>query len=315
MNMNLRAFFIHNPELDKASSDLFHKLQESLKKSKSANERRMELNSDDPSKEEDLLSYFSDPDDVSSAQFCTMLRLAPGKDAQHISNKLFNKDRFLISDLDSTELDAEAIYKNHYYFNISNSFLVTNLPGNTTILRLQTYINWLTNALYQINPVIEAKKIQQLADIKNITIIDPISNVIYPTSSENESETKKSVFDLAKYTLDSIRKMLTDAGSLTDHELSQMISAKLIIEFAKPKKADSEEMQRAYSALLKPVADLDHLSIRTRDNKTITKGTDIQRRKSVKIDLTESGRINEQTVQQQMALFLLELENEKKAAS
>lgn len=315
MNMNLRAFFIHNPELDKTSSDLFQKLKETLKNSKCANERRMELNSDDPSNEEDLLSYFSDSTTSSASQFCTMLRLAPGKDVQHISNTLFNKSKFSISDLDNTELDAAAIHKSHYYFSISENFLVTNLPGNTTILRLQTYLNWLTNGLYQINPVVEPSKVQQLSDIRNITVTDPISGSHHVASQAREAETKKSVFNLAAYALESVRKMLNETSNLSDHDLSQMISARLIIEFARPKKADSEEMKKAYSALLKPVADLDHLSIRTRDNKTITKGSDILRKKSVKIDLTEGGRTNEQTVQQEMIRFLLELENEKKTAS
>lgn len=308
--MKLRAFSINNPEITKSESDLLAKLRHALKTTQSSNERRMLLSSDDPQKEEDLLSYFSDPEEP-GCQFCTMLRLAPGNEVQHISGSLFDKSRFTISDLHNTDLDTAAIYKSHFYFSASKNFIVTNLPGNITILRLQTYINWLTQGLYEISPLIEEALVPQLADIRNITVKDPIRESGF---LGQDSETKKSVFNIASYAIEQVKKMLTETAKLSDHELSQMISAKLVIEFSKPKKADSEELKKAYSALLKPMSDLDNFSVRTRDNKTVAKGRDILRVKPVKIDLTEGGRPNENTVRQEMARFLIELENETKTS-
>lgn len=310
VNIKLRAFSIQNPEIGKAESDLLQQLRTVLINSQSANDRRMLLSSDDPSKEEDLLSFFSDPNEADGPQFCTMLRIAPGKEVQHISGTLFGKPRFTISDLHNEDLDTEAVYKSHYYFSASKNFIVTNLPGNITVLRLQTYINWITKKLYEISPVIEVSQIPQLADIRNITVSDPI-----PTQSDTAKtaeETKKSVFNLTSLAINKVKSMLTETADLSDHELSQMISAKLVIEFARPKKADSEQLQKAYAALLKPVADLDNFSVRTRNNKIVAKGKDILRSKSVKIDVTEGGRANENTIRQEMARLLLELENEKK---
>ncbi|MGR7948855.1 hypothetical protein ACU6HM_06210 [Alcaligenes sp. RM2] len=311
-NMKLRAFSIGNTDIAKGESDLLLKLRDILRGNVSANERRMQLSTDDPLREEDLLSYYSDPDEH-GYQFCTMLRLAPGNDVQHISDSLFGKSRFTISDLHSTDLEAAAIYKSHYYFSSSPNFIVTNLPGNVTVLRLQTYINWLTKCLYEISPLIEESQLSQLADIRNITVRDP---VLDPQSSRPQSpETKRSVFDIASYAMEKVKNMLTETEALSDHELSQMISAKLVIEFARPKKSDSEALKKAYAALLKPVADLENFSVRTRDDKVVAKGQDILRVKAVKIDLTELGRPNEQTVKQEMEKFLLELEHEKKASS
>ncbi len=310
--MNLRAFSVNNPELDKLESDLVHKLRKALQNSKSANDRRMVLNIEDPNQEEDLLSYFSEPDEIDVPQFCTMLRLSPGKDVQHINDTLFNKSRFTISDLNNTELDTAAIYQSHYYFSASGNFITTNLPGNITVQRLQTYVNWHTGGLYEIFPIVEKSKISQLADIRNITVSDPVSEAKRPV--KGVENTKKTVFNLAAIALDAVKNMLTDTTELDDLELSQMISAKLVIEFAKPKKADDETLQKAYAALLKPVADLEHFSIKTRDNKTVAKGKDILRMKTVKIDSTEGGKPNENTIRQEMARFLLELKHETKAS-
>ncbi|MGG4603148.1 hypothetical protein ACLPHZ_20645, partial [Alcaligenaceae bacterium Me47] len=140
--------------------------------------------------------------------------------------------------------------------------------------------------------------------------------VLDPQSPRPQSpETKRSVFDIASYAMEKVKNMLTETEALSDHELSQMISAKLVIEFARPKKSDSEALKKAYAALLKPVADLENFSVRTRDDRVVAKGQDILRVKAVKIDLTELGRPNEQTVKQEMEKFLLELEHEKKASS
>ena len=153
--VKLRAFEITNSNISK-SVQLATLLKQKLENSPSSNERRMLLSADDPKKEEDLISYFdtSKPNIV----FATMLRIAPGENVQHIDDNLFKKQNFLISDLLNTKLNTSAIYKDHYYFLLSNRFVVTNLSGRTTITRLQTYLNWLLDELVEINPVIELKE-------------------------------------------------------------------------------------------------------------------------------------------------------------
>lgn len=106
-----------------------------------------------------------------------------------------------------------------------------------------------------------------------------------------------------------------DAKSLTDLELANLISAKLVIEFNKPKKNDSDALKKAYAAMLKPISDLDHVQIKTRDNKQLKKGSDILRTKTVDVDQTDKGSINENTLIQAMAIFINELINDKKATA
>lgn len=230
--VKLRAFEIVNTNINSSSSDVGDKLRIYLDNSKDANERRMLLNSEDPQKEEDLISNFTSNSE-NNITFCTMLRVALGNNVQHIDMNLFNEKLFTIDQLNKVTLNSEAIYKNHYYFSMNNNFLVTNLQGNITITRLQTYLNWLLNGLYEINPLVSKELLPSLSEIKDVTIRD--SN-IYPQSTSNEEKTSKSFFDLGKVALEFIKSALVDSQKLSDIELEQMISAKLVIEFKKPKK-------------------------------------------------------------------------------
>jgi hypothetical protein len=306
--IKLRAFEIENKNIGKISSGLLVDLQEKLKASTTASERRMVLNAEEDKPEEDLISYHITSSQV---QFCTMLRIKPGKDVQHINEKLFNKPSFTISELHNTAVDATAIYKEHYYFGVSGDFLVTNLPGNITITRLQTYLNWYLQKLYEISPIISQEASKNLSSVRSITVVDPVNESAIRSLKIDERQ--RSVFNLPSLALEKVKGMLVDAKSLTDIELANLISAKLVIEFNKPKKSDSEEVKKAYAALLKPISDLDHVQIQTRDRKQHKKGSDILRTKTVDIDLTQNGRINENTLIQAMAFFINELSHEKKS--
>ena len=310
--IKLRAFEIENKTIGKSSSGLMKNLQENLKVSSTANERRMILNADEEKPEEDLISYHAFSNQV---QFCTMLRIKPGKDVQHINDTLFNKASFTIAELHKTDVDATAIYKEHYYFGISGDFLVTNLPGNITVTRLQTYLNWYLDKLYEITPIISPSVSKDLSSVKSITVIDPVNESAIRELEAKDDGKQRSVFDLPGIAIDKLKGMLVDAKSLTDLELANLISAKLVIEFNKPKKSDSEALKKAYAAMLKPISDLDHVQIQTRDNKQLKKGSEILRTKIVDIDLTDKGSINDNTLIQAMAIFISELTNDKKAAT
>ena len=266
----LRAFEIINSDINKKQSDLGDKLRLKMQTSTAVNDRRMLLNAEDPQKEEDLISDFAKNSAEGDPIFCTMLRVALGNNVQHIDNTLFSQKNFTISDLNSSIVNAEAIYKNHYYFSVNNNFLITNMPGNLTITRLQTYLNWLLNDLYEVNPLVAQDAMPELSNIKDIIVRDPVTGSSVVTNSGKSSFGK--TFNIGKAALDLVREALTDAKDISDHQLEQMISAKLVIEFKKPKKDDDEQIKRAFGALLKPVSDLDNFEFMTRNNKKIIKG-------------------------------------------
>ncbi|EGY60909.1 hypothetical protein [Neisseria sp. GT4A_CT1] len=225
--IKLRAFEITNTDINKMHSDVKDKLKSFLKNSKTVNERRMLLNTEDPQKEEDFISNFSKDNLLMDVIFCTMLRVAFGNNVQHINTHLFEKPNFTIEELNNSTLDTDAIYKNHYYFALNNNYLVTNLQGNITITRLQTYLNWLLNDLYEISPLLAEEIVPSISDIKDIVVKD---TSIYPTK-ESENSTQRSSFDLGKIALNLIKNALIDSDKLSDIELEQMISARLVIEF------------------------------------------------------------------------------------
>ena len=313
--MKLRAFTIDNPDFNHRSTDILSALRNKLLTSENANSRKMVLNEQDENREADLISNYNHDSADQEPLFCTMLRIAPGNNVQHVSEVLMGKNLFSLDELDEDELNrAAAIYKSHYYFALTDQFLVTNLPGNRTIRQLQTYLNWLLGTLYELTPMIDTVQVDSLRDIKNITFQD---SAISPWTTK-ETDTGSSIgekrIDIGHIAADYLRSILasqTDVKYLDEIELEQMISAKLIIQFKRQRKNSSEEIQKAYGALLKPIADLDDIAITDKNGKVLMNGKSIQKTKTVKIDRTTTGKPNEQTISQEMRTFLLELAHEK----
>lgn len=307
--VKLRAFEIVNNTMSK-SVQVANLLKQKLDNSKSSNERRMILNIDDPKKEEDLISHFNT--ERNNIVFATMLRIAPGDNVQHINETLFKQVNFSISDLLNTKLETSAIYKNHYYFLLSNRFVVTNLPGRTTITRLQTYLNWLLNELIELNPVIELKEEYNLKSVRSFTIQDPANennrNINSTVNDNAGTSIVSKVKNLTGLAEDYLKGLLVNTEGLDDIDFSQLVSAKLLIQIKQPTKQSPDEIKKAFSAILKPVSDLDNISFKTRSGTSVT-GSELQKTKQVEVDTTDTGKLNEKTLFQQMELFIKELEN------
>lgn len=300
--VNLRAFKITNVDINNAYSDLGEQLKEKLSCSETVDNRRMRLNIEDPKNEEDLISYFQLKQDI---VFCTMLRIELGNNVQHIASDLFKKKSFTINELKDSTVAGEAIYKSSYYFSISNNFLITNLPGNITIRGLETYLYWFLEKYYQITPLIDMAQITKLSEIKSITVEDNLSN-IKNQSSQNSFLTVQ----LKEQSIPLVKNLLNDIHSISDAQLDQLISVKLLINFRKIKKTDPIELQNALGALLKPVSDLGNYILEDKNRKKVKTGESLPRVKTVTIETTDSGFLNENQLLQEMYTFIRELKNE-----
>ena len=300
--VNLRAFKITNVDINNACSDLGDQLKEKLSCSETVDNRRMRLNIEDPKNEEDLISYFQLKQDI---VFCTMLRIELGNNVQHITSDLFKKKSFTINELNDSTVAVEAIYKSSYYFSISDNFLITNLPGNNTIKGLETYLSWFLEKYYQIIPLIDIAQITKLSEIKSITVEDNPSN-IKNQSSQNSFLTVQ----LKEQSIPLVRNLLNDINSISDAQLDQLISVKLLINFRKIKKTDPIELQNALGALLKPVSDLGNYILEDKNRKKVKTGESLPRVKTVTIETTDSGFLNENQLLQEMYTFIRELKNE-----
>lgn len=310
--IKLRAFEITNNAVSKKIK-ISNLLKQKLDSSTSSNERRMLLSEDDPKKEEDLISHFNT--DRNNVVFATILRIAPGNNVQHIDNELFKKANFSISDLLNAKLNTSAIYKDHYYFLLSNRFVVTNLSSRMTITRLQTYLNWFLGELIELNPVIEIKEEYDLSNVRTLVIQDPenknTTNIDTTAKDSSDSSVVSKLKDITHFAIEHVKEMFADAEDLKEIDFSQLVSAKLLIQIKKPTKNSPEDIKKVFSAMLKPVSDLDNISFKTRNGRAVT-GSELQKIKQVEVDTTDTGKLNEQTLFQQMELFIKELENENK---
>ncbi|MEQ9868759.1 hypothetical protein ABRP77_05610 [Pectobacterium odoriferum] len=318
--VTLRAFEIKNQNISKPSSDLNSLLINKLNSVKVAKERCMILAQDDPNQLRDLISYFKASTETQSV-FCTMLRISAEKDVQHITDALFEKDVFTMDDIDSSPIDTSAICKDHYFFSMNGKHLVTNLPLNKTITRLQTYLNWFIDSdSLEFTPMISVREQTQLSDLKSIIVRDP-EPIQLPAIAESSSSvsqalatsngkapaTGQKTIALGEKVLEIIKKSMSETKTLDDITLSQMISAELLIKFKKPRKMTDDEYKRILGAYLKPVSDLENITFKRKDGKSEIKGKDLLKTKPVDIEMTPTGKLVEQQLLQEMNRFLKEL--------
>lgn len=299
-SVTLRAFSIRCSKLSSNKSDYIEKLKEKLENTV-VNDRRMRLSQQDPKKEEDLISYYN-TNNEKNILFGTMLRITPGGDVAHITNELFKNKSFTIDELVNTKHDNyAAVYRGHYYFCMDDKHLITNLPTNKTITRLQTYVNFLLSSEdFELTPIIISSPENKLSDLKRITVKNPFTDTLKKNRTENKSiRIDKNLFEIVK-------GLFKDTQNLDDVDLSQIISAELILKLTKPRRMSEEEYQRLYGAYLKPISDIDNISFKDKNGKQI-KGKDVLKTKNVDIEITETGELVEPQLNQEMIKFLNEL--------
>jgi hypothetical protein len=153
--------------------------------------------------------------------------------------------------------------------------------------------------LFEFTPLIVVRDDITVSELRNIKITDPISK--HP-QTPNEVGAKK-IFDLSK---DLIFNLFKDVKSFQDIALEKVISAELLIKFTKSKDISKEEYQRILGAYMKPIGDIENVTFVPKNGKPI-KSSEILRVKSVNIDLTESNKLSEPQLLQEMEKYLNEI--------
>ncbi|WP_319927799.1 hypothetical protein [Xenorhabdus littoralis] len=319
--VRFKAFKIENNSISKSSNGISSILRLLLEQSDSVESRCLVLSPEDPKQEQNLISYFQ-YSEHSKSILCTMLKIAPGNEMEHVTNELFRKKLFTMDEIGKTNIDTSAICKEYYYFAISDNYLVTNQALNRTIHSLQTYLRWfLNNELIEFTPVIDLKNETKIKEILSIEVKDPIHSKKQKALKNKDEDPKNNnslqtigekVINLPKLAVDVLRNCMSEARNFDDIQLSQLISAKLLIQFKKkPKKMTDEDYASILGATLKPMAALDSISFKTANGAKMVKGSELLRLKVVNIEITESGKLVEKQVLQEMGRFIVDLENEK----
>lgn len=307
--VRLRAFRFENDLITETNNQILSILTQKLSNT-TAQERRMSLNSEEKAGEEDLISYYEPRNGV--AIMGIVLRIAPSNESHTIPDNLFDKNKIGMTELENFGNKADSIEKDHYYFYLNNKYVITTLRSNSTINRFQVYLNWLLkderkNKLYEISPVIAIPNTTKLNEIKSISFTD---TSIHSQSKANipiGTGTIKTT--IRKTALEGLKNLFVDTKSFEEIKDSQILTAEILIKFVRPKGMKKEDFNKFMAATLKPVSDCDNVVLKTRNKGTLS-GRDIQKSKTVEIELTESNNLNEQDLWQNMEKFVNELDQE-----
>lgn len=301
--LKLRAFRIENNDPNYDKSPLLDMLGEKLEKSEKAEERRIQLNDDDPTLESDLIADF----DIKRKDlfiFGSMMRIVAAKGTPSLPDKVFQQKRIPYDSLNKLTLAEKFIYRSLFYFATDGFHLIVTLPSNRTISSFQTYINDYLKSerrdhLFEFSPVITDSPQARAENIKSIRFKD---STVKMTDASSSSEIKTKMMRVKE---DLLRFMFQDSPELTKILDEGIVSAELLIKFASPKDK-SKDSQAFLGPILKPMSDLDNFEIKTKTGETI-KGSTIQRSKDIILETNELGMISEPQLYQEMEAFLKEL--------
>lgn len=310
--VKLRAFEIKNNDIGNAGSDVYNKFIKRIKKSKSCEDREMILDKDDPLKERDFISSYTtkNPGYI----FFTIMRISNDTNTG-IPNDLLTKKQFSIAELRSTIGDnkevLKSLYKNHFYFAMSDKYLITNLPSHRIIKPIQTYLNYyIYDTIVELNPIIKKPDNIKLNEIDFVEYKDPITVINNITESNYEHENVPNIKRYFINITNFIKGLQSESTKLSEIELKQLVSIELKLKFKQPKEMSDYDYRQKLSANIKSIADLDSVTYKTKTGDRFIKGKDIVETKIVDVEDIGLGRISEPDLSIEMGKYIKELERE-----
>lgn len=246
-NVTYRLFHIQNDSIKDAVSPLLKELQRSLRDGKRlVDSRIMRLKDSEPS-DEDVLAYFATTEEY---VYGMMIRIASAKDVPELPADFANQESIDVKALlEAAEKngDGKKVCKSYYRFFIMGNYLVTDMPRNIDIARFEVYTNWIllrsemsSENQYHFNPAIDPGKVE-LSRLKSIVVTDAFK----PLPEEKTSRIKRWS--------NSLMNMFVESDDLNLKKLHKenIISAKLTLNFDRPKDMTIEDYANATSAILK----------------------------------------------------------------
>lgn len=281
----LRAFKIANSLMTSPDSGILELLEQKLTPKLSSGARRMPLNVDEPDRE--LLASYSWSGNKSFL-FGMMLRVIPAENGGMISEKLFDQRMITMAQVASGS-SSESQYKDHFYFALNNNYLITTLPDNTNISRLQTYFNWLLESvrstrLFEFTEMTKIPDGVPLSQLKEIQFVGGGSiTTTRPTNRE-----QNFLLPLKDLSSNILRSVVCDTTSFDTILENQLIEARLLLKVkGKPKDMSEDEFQRVMGAIVTNVTNDEGLILRTKDGNKYT-GAEIKVKKPVSIECIEN---------------------------
>ena len=304
-SFKLYAYRIENEKLSSSVSDFTSNLIKKLDTDKlNAGQRRLK-----PSKQsddEDVLSYYH-INRATKRIFGIMMRIAPTDEVAKIPDNLFKQEIINPDELLAIE-DTKGVgfvCKNTYFFMVDEHHLVTTLAKNR-MTQLKTYMNWLLEVyrgetIYKFTNLIEPPTSTSLKDIRSIVFADNAKQLL-PNTKPQDQKTFTKLINVAG---DFMKAYISDNSDLQFLIDKQILSANLIVKFNPVKKADvdDDEIRKALSAVLTPLADDEAVAVELKNKKKISAGQMI-RYEEVEIEKMSNGVINHEQLSQEMEDYL-----------
>ena len=279
--VTFRLFVIKNEELTHDSSDMKEVLRTKLD-SINANSRLIPVRDDVDCQEKDFLSSFTpatgtNPD--SDYVFGVIMRLKPAKGIKALPDNFLQRLELKETDLeDIPEIAGKIVCSYLYHFLIKGKYLITDLPQKMTISGFQRYINKiLVNRSYGFTPYLLIKNIK-LSELNSVTFSD----------SFVQQQEQNNKFSLQKMTMKAIRYISPSVKSLRKILDDNMVSAKMTVNFSRPKGMSDEQYSKKLSAILAPVQDLQNVHFSFANGMTLS-GANLVFTK--KVELSEENGI------------------------
>lgn len=297
----LQAYDIENNDLKSNISDLLEVLSRRLNAEGTVSDRRLKLSSS--SDQEDVLSDYTQ---TTKGLFGVMLRISPSDTIATIPDSLFNGKTIKLNEPNSEGESTVTVLSTCYFF-VGKKYLLSTLPPSQ-IKRLQVYFNFLLSfegkeRNYIFAPSIKVPDGIQLNEMKEFILGDQCH--IQPPHTQESEPTGFKVIDLAVQSLKGLVSVVPNVDELIK---SNIINARLLISFSKPRKMTNEDYMKALSYYIKPIGDVNDVKIKLKHKKTL-KGKDVLLTKEVSISQLDSIRIDEAELQYEMKTFLSELES------
>jgi len=188
---------------------------------------------------------------------------------------------------------------------VDEHHLVTTLAKNR-MTQLKTYMNWLLEVyrgetIYKFTNLIEPPTSTSLKDIRSIVFADNAKQLL-PNTKPQDQKTFTKLINVAG---DFMKAYISDNSDLQFLIDKQILSANLIVKFNPVKKADvdDDEIRKALSAVLTPLADDEAVAVELKNKKKISAGQMI-RYEEVEIEKMSNGAINHEQLSQEMEDYL-----------
>lgn len=250
-NVTYRVFEIKNNELTKDAIELKNDLRNCLMDSKI--EKRLIPVKEDDDTLKDLLGAFAPSITAEDKEYFygVMMRLRPAKEIKALPDNFEQLTELEESTLQEIkEIAGKIVCSNLYHFLIKDKYLITDLSQIQTISSLQKYIaKLLSNDSYAFVPYLVNKDLH-LKDINTVTFKDSLSDLIREDYEERAFSLKKTVTSAIKYISPTVNRLNKLMG---DH----IISARMTIDFERPRSMSVKDYEKKLGAILAPVEDLD----------------------------------------------------------